>query len=240
MLKFPTPQSITRYRQDTFIKRAWAVVGRKVSKQRLLTDIYQTAQDSTGLPIRLDSHAIKTFKLQIQRFYKLTQQRSELEEQADGFLSTRVDYQHLRTIPGVDPIVALIIIAESGDLSRFSHYRQYLNFCGFNLSAHQSGNHKGGYRLSKRGNSRLRYAFWLAATTATRMKENSFRDKYRRYISRDPDNKDLCRKGELPWPQKWPVWRMRSSKVTPTTKAFTSLVMGVTLTAVRVLKPPTR
>ena len=28
-----------------------------------------------------------------------------------------------------------MIIAESGDLTRFPHYRQYLNFCGFNLSA---------------------------------------------------------------------------------------------------------
>ena len=30
MLKFPTPGSITRYKQETFIKRAWEVVGRKV------------------------------------------------------------------------------------------------------------------------------------------------------------------------------------------------------------------
>lgn len=195
MLKFPTPRSITRYKRETFIKRAWDVVGRKVAKTRLLTDIYDTAEQSIGLPVELKSESIETFKLQIDRFYTLTKQRAELESHADEFLSSRSDYQRLRTIPGVGPIVALIILAESGDLSRFGHYRQYLNFCGFNLSAHQSGNRKGQYRLSKRGNSRLRYAFWLAATNATRMKENSFREKYRRYISRDPDNKDLCRKG---------------------------------------------
>lgn len=195
MLKFPTPQTITRYKQETFIKRAWDVVGRKVSKTRLLIDIYQTAEHSIGLPVNLHSESIRSFKLQINRFYTLTQQRSELEDLADKFLSSRTDYLHLRSIPGVGPIVALIIIAESGDLSRFGHYRQYLNFCGFNLSARQSGSHKGQYRLSKRGNSRLRYAYWLAATNATRMRENSFREKYRRYVSRDPNNKDLCRKG---------------------------------------------
>ena len=195
MLKFPTPASITRYRQTTFIKRAWDVVGRKVSKQRLLEDIYETAQQSTCIPAPLNSIAIETFKLQIQRFYELTQQRNALEKKADQFLSSRSDYQRLRTVPGIGPIVALMIIAESGDLSRFGHYRQYLNFCGFNLSAHQSGGHKGNYRLSKRGNSRLRYAFWLAATSAIRTRENSFREKYQRYIKRDPDNKDLCRKG---------------------------------------------
>jgi len=61
-----------------------------------------------------------------------------------------------------------MIIAESGDLCRFAHYRQYLNFCGFNLSASQSGQRKGQYHLSKRGNARLRYAYWLAAVSAIR------------------------------------------------------------------------
>lgn len=195
MLKFPTPESVTRYRQETFIKRSWNVVGRKVSKKRLLADLYQTAQQSVGLPVPVNSLAVDTFKLQLQRFYDLTIQRSELECRADAFLSSRSDYRRLRTIPGVGPIIALMIIAESGDLSRFGHHRQYLNFCGFNLSAQQSGNRKGQYHLSKRGNSRLRYAFWLAATTAIRMRENSFRDKYHRYIKKDPENKDLCRKG---------------------------------------------
>lgn len=194
MLKFPTPGSITRYRQETFLKRAWDVVGRKVEKQRLLIDIYQTAQQSVGLPVPLDSVAIETFKLQLNRFYELNQQRAALEQRADSFLSSRSDYKRLKTIPGIGPIIALMIVAESGDLARFGHYRQYLNYCGFNLSSIQSGNRKGQYHLSKRGNSRLRYAFWLAATSAIRQRENSFREKYQRYISKDPDNKDLCRK----------------------------------------------
>lgn len=197
LLQFPTPASITRYRQETFVKRAWDVVGRKVSKQRLLIDIYQTAQQSIGLPAPLKSFAVETFKFQIQRFYELTQQRSALEARSDEFLSARSDYQRLRSIPGIGPVIALMIIAESGDLSRFGHYRQYLNFCGFNLAAQQSGGRKGQYRLSKRGNSRLRYAFWLAATVAINMRENSFREKYTRYIKKDPDNKDLCRKGRV-------------------------------------------
>ena len=85
----------------------------------------------------------------------------------------------------------------SGDLRRFRHYRQYLSFCGFNLSAVQSGNQRGNYKLSKRGNSRLRYAYWLAATVAVRQRENSFRYKYERYIQKDPENADLKRKARV-------------------------------------------
>ena len=36
--------------------------------------------------------------------------------------------------------------------------------------------------------------FWLAATVAIRMRENSFRNKYQQYIKKDPGNADLKRK----------------------------------------------
>ena len=197
MLKFPTPASVCRHRKATFIKRAWDIVGRKVSKESFLSHLYDQASQSIGLPIAADSVAVDTFKLQLNRFAELTKQRADLERQAEQFLMDRSDYQRLRSIPGIGPILAMMIIAESGDLRRFKHYRQYLSFCGFNLAAQQSGVSKGQYRLSKRGNSRLRYAFWLAATQAITSKENSFREKFKRYIARDPDNKDLRRKARV-------------------------------------------
>lgn len=52
LLKFPTPSSITRYRQNTFVKRAWNVVGRKV--ERLLKEIDEMAKQSIGLPVELN------------------------------------------------------------------------------------------------------------------------------------------------------------------------------------------
>ena len=50
-------------------------------------------------------------------------------------------------------------------------------------------------KLSKHSNSRLRYAFWIAATNAIRMTENTFRRKFENYVKRDPANADLKRKG---------------------------------------------
>lgn len=197
LLKFPTPASITRYKQATFVKRAWDLVGRKVAKQRFLEDVYETARASIGLPVDLKSLAVTTFKLQLSRYLELSKQRSQLEQVSEDFLADRDDYQRLRTLPGVGPIIALMIIAESGDLKRFRHYRQYLNFCGFNLSAVQSGKQHGRYQLSKRGNARLRYAYWLAAVSAIRQQENSFRYKYERYIGNDPKNPDLRRKARV-------------------------------------------
>ena len=182
LLKFPTPGSITRYKQSTFVKRAWDIVGRKVNKQGFLENLYNLAAKSIAVPVEPNSDAVATFKLQIQRYMTLSQHREQLEKQAEQLFAECSDYQLLRSLPGVGPVIALIILAESGDLKRFSHYRQYLNFCGFNLCSLQSGKHIGQYCLSKRGNARLRYAYWLAANSAIRGKENSFRDKYSRTI----------------------------------------------------------
>lgn len=194
LLRFPTPSTIVVRERREFIETAWDLVGRKVAKERFLNELYDTAQRSIGLPVAEASLAVQTFRLQIQRYLDLTQQRQQLEQWADRLLGEHPDYRRLRTLPGVGPIIALTILAESGDLRRFRHHRQYLHFCGFNLSAVQSGQSQGRYRLSKRGNARLRYVYWLAATVAIRQRENSFRYKYERYIAKDPDNADLRRK----------------------------------------------
>lgn len=194
LLKFPTPASITRYRKATFVKRAWNIVGRKQFKQQFLEHLYGVAENSIGLPVDINSVAVEAYRLQLQRYIDLTRQRLALERQSEQFLGDREDYQRLKTLPGVGAVIALIILAESGDLARFAHYRQYLNYCGFNLSAQQSGQQKGSYKLSKRGNARLRYGFWLAANAAIRMKENSFRYKYERYIKTNGDSADVRRK----------------------------------------------
>ncbi len=108
LLKFPTPTSILRYKKATFVKRAWDIVGRKACKQRFLEEVYEIAAHSIGLPVALKGLGITTFKLQLQRYLELSIQRNELEKMAESMLSQRTDYQRLRTLPGVGPIISLI------------------------------------------------------------------------------------------------------------------------------------
>lgn len=192
--RFPTPASILALEKEEFIKAAWTVVGRKVSKARLLGDIYDTARTSIGLPIPLDSIAVRMFRMVIAEARNLIRQRDEIEEMADELLRDKGDYQLLRQIPGIGPIHALTILAEAGDIRRFGHHRQFLKFCGLDLATQQSGTFRGQTKLSKYGNARLRRTFWLAGQVAIKQRENGFRDKFERYIARDRDNKDLRRK----------------------------------------------
>jgi len=191
---FPTPASVTALTKEEFVAAAWDVVGRKVSKTQILMDIYETARSSIGLPLPLDAPAIRMFRMVIDEARSLIRQRNEIEAQADELLRHSQDYQLLRQIPGIGPINALTIIAEAGDLRRFGHHRQFLKFCGLDLSTQQSGQYRGQTRLSKFGNARLRRTLWIAGQVAIRQRENGFRHKFERYIAKDRDNPDLRRK----------------------------------------------
>jgi transposase len=194
LLQFPTPTHIRQLRQQEFVEAAWETVGRKVDKQAKLDEIWAMAARSAALPHNPDSLAVETFRITLRHFQHLTELRAQIEQRARAYLCDNPDYSHLMSLPGVGPIIALTILAEAGDLRRFGHHRQFLKYCGFDLAKSQSGVHRGHEQLSKRGNARLRLAFWMAAQVAVRLRENSFRDKYDRYVSSDPRNADLRRK----------------------------------------------
>lgn len=191
---FPTPAAITALAPQQFTEQAWKLVGRKVNKTALLAEIYTTAQRSVGVPVALDSCAIAMFRLVLEEYLSLSRLRETIASHAASVLADDADARRLMTIPGIGPALALIILAEAGDLRRFAHYRQFLTFCGMNLSTQQSGRFRGVSRLSKYGNARLRTAFWMAAQSAVRMRENSFRRKFDRYLRINPSDVDLRRK----------------------------------------------
>ena len=192
--KYPTPRMITAMSREAFVVDAWQVVGRKVSKECLLSDIYATAVDSVGLPVAADSDAVRMFRLVLAEGRGLIRQQDEIEARAVKLLSDLPDYQLLTTIPGIGPINAMTILAEAGDLRRFRHHRQFLKFCGMDLATVQSGMFRGRSRISKYGNARLRRTLWMAGQTALLKRTNSFRDKFERSISKDRHNAHLRRK----------------------------------------------
>ncbi len=189
--RYTSPLFISAMDQETFIAEAWDVVGRKVSKERFLADIYQTSKSSVGLTIIPASEAARMFRLALSKVRSLIAQRNQIEDRAVELLKNNDDYQLLTSIPGIGPINGLTILAEAGDLRRFQHHRQFLKFCGMNLATIQSGAFRGQTKLSKYGNSRLRRTLWMAGQVAIMQRTNSFRDKFERYIAKDRQNTHL-------------------------------------------------
>jgi|SRR5581483_8901119 len=196
LLFAPCPAAVQRYTKPAFVAAATAVVtGRKVDKARWLADFYETASNSVGLPVSPDSEAMRMFRVVLEEYRALCNRRKQLEADIVTRLAEQRDFVRLQTVPGIGPVLALIILAEARDLRRFGCARQFLKYCGFDLCTEQSGQYRGTTHLSKRGNARLRYAFWMAGTVAIRMRQNSFRRKFEDYIRPDPANPDRRRKG---------------------------------------------
>ena len=61
--RYPSPYFILAKRKGACIADAWDVAGRKVTKERFLTDIYETSKVSVGLPVGLDFDAISMVRL---------------------------------------------------------------------------------------------------------------------------------------------------------------------------------
>ena len=191
----PDAGSITALGKEASSTAAWDVVGRKVAKARLLGDIYETARASIGLPIPIDAAGDRHVPAGPRRGAQPDPAAQRDRGAGRSSCCPRAPTTScLRQIPGIGPINALTILAEAGDLRRFGHHRQFLKFCGLDLATHQSGTFRGQTKLSKYGNARLRRTLWMAGQVAIRQRDNSFRDKFERYIAQDRHNADLRRK----------------------------------------------
>jgi transposase len=72
-------------------------------------------------------------------------------------------YVLLRTIPGIGPTVAAVLLAEIGDIAWFTKFSQLRKLAGLDIIRVQSGQYAGQWRISKCGRSLLRWALYHAA-----------------------------------------------------------------------------
>lgn len=107
-----------------------------------------------------------------------------IAEHFDVHSSLREQQALLVSIPGIAEKTAAHLLAELGDLSRFSHARQLAAYCGLTPREKQSGTSvRKRPCLSKVGNARLRKALFMPAVCATRYNPD-LKTFYERLIER--------------------------------------------------------
>ena len=82
-------------------------------------------------------------------------------------------YHRLRTIPGVGPILALVLLYEIHDLARFEEVGQFLSYARLVRCEHESAGKKLGWGAKKIGNAHLRWAFAEIACLFLRASERA-------------------------------------------------------------------
>jgi len=110
----PCRAAVAKYTEAEFRKVARKIGGAKTDKMRWLNDFYRTAMSSVGLPVVEESEAIRMFRVVLGEYLAVCKLRSRLEKEIVERLKDHLDFQRLQTIPGIGPILALIILAESG------------------------------------------------------------------------------------------------------------------------------
>jgi transposase len=77
-------------------------------------------------------------------------------------------YGLLRTIPGVGPTIAALLLAEIGDIGWYTQFNQLRKLAGLDIIRVESGQFTGTGRISKAGRPLLRWALYQAALGACR------------------------------------------------------------------------
>src|SRR5438093_2304522 len=105
---------------------------------------------------------------ELQRIELYSQQIAKLEKTILGLAKTEQSYELLLQLQAAGQTIALTIIHDVGDLTRFANVNVFSSYCRVVPGIAQSGNVTGRGRGSKQGNHYLKAAFSQAAVHAVR------------------------------------------------------------------------
>jgi transposase len=105
---------------------------------------------------------------QLERLDLLGAQIGELDREIRARVRTHPVAQALEQIPGIGPFIALLVVAEVGEIERFPGPKQMVSYTGLAPSLYASGEHRWGGPITKQGSSLLRWALVQAAHVASR------------------------------------------------------------------------
>jgi transposase len=129
---------------------------RAETKQRIHN--HSIREKATGMSLHDSfSGTIKMFSYEIR----------EIEKKMKEYVPTT--QKLLQTIPGVGPVSTAALVANIGDIKRFSSPEKLVAYIGLDCRVHESGTSvKGKGYMTKRGNRYLRYILFNAAFIAKR------------------------------------------------------------------------
>lgn len=123
--------------------------------------LYQMACVSIG--VQANEAARLKLRLCLDEYFFLTSRIEQIEKMLEQQLMATGLGEYILSIKGVGVITAAGFIAEIGDPSRFTCWKQVRKLAGYNLVAESSGQKKGKMTISKRGRSELRSVLYKIA-----------------------------------------------------------------------------
>ena len=116
----------------------------------------RVADPSDRLSLDVDLQLIAVLDEQIRRLESHLQKTAKVDDVQS--------YYRLQTVPGIGPTLAMTILYEAGDISRFPKVGDFLSYARLVAGSHTSAGKKYGSPGRKIGNPHLRWAFAEAVT----------------------------------------------------------------------------
>ena len=120
-------------------------------------------------------YLVLTAKSNISVIQFLKERIREIEKMVKSQIKLRKGFQLLKGIPGIGDILALTIMLEVGDISRFPAVGNYSSYCRCVNSKRLSNGKKKGENNRKNGNRHLSWAYVEAANFAIRFSQEAQR-----------------------------------------------------------------
>ena len=133
-----------------------------------------------------DEHLFLTAQASLNSIAFFDQQIKQIEKTIKKQVKLKKSFQYLKTVPGIGDILALIIMLEVGDISRFAKVGNFASYCRCVSSKRLSDGKSKGKGNRKNGNKYLSWAF-VEATQFTRRHNTRLKRYYdRKAAQRNP------------------------------------------------------
>lgn len=171
---YPTPEEMAALSLDKLTK-----IVKSLSKKGLRRDkikkLHYAARNSIGISFGKEAFKIE-LEILLTRLKVFQDQVTQLDEKIKEIVTEF--NSPLFTIPGIGEVTGATVLAEIGDINKFSSAIKLRAFAGLDPKTRESGTYQGKTPISKRGSKYLRNAIWYSAMVACRVNP-TFKKKYR-------------------------------------------------------------
>lgn len=164
LLNCNTPNDILNFNTKKLSNMLSQASNGRFKKDKVL-EIKALAKNSFGIKIMKGATSFEIKQL-VNQIIFIEEQIKDLDKEIEPLFNKF--NTHLLTIPGIGKTLAPIILAEIGDINKFSTPNKLVAFAGCDPTENQSGNSNStNEKTSKRGSPYLRHALHTAALVAT-------------------------------------------------------------------------
>lgn len=156
----------------------------RYENSKLSSDKIKRSVDDEAILCFIKDEKVKlATRAQLSILRSIMEQRDKLDALILKEIKANKEFHLLKTIPGIGPILAMTILIETGDITRFANAGKYSSYCRCVESKRISNAKKKGENNRKNGNRYLGWAYIEAANFAIRFCER-IKKYYQRKLSK--------------------------------------------------------